>query len=254
MILYFNALYTYIRITIMVIKSGFENTQEIPLKCPILLLDGGLGTTLEAPPYNTKFSQSTPLWSSHLLVSSPEILEDLQRDFVRNGADILLTATYQASFEGFAATPRVSPLASSLTGGKGTNHELSTERMTLIGYGKDEAKGFMRNAVLIAQSAFSLHSYERDKKGLIALSLGAYGATMRPSQEYTGDYPPTLMADASGLSNWHAERLAVFTESQQTWDAVDFVAFETIPLLEEVYAIRRSMAKVVSGEKRRKWW
>ena len=238
----------------MAIKSCFENSQEIPLECPILLLDGGLGTTLEAPPYNIQFSQSTPLWSSHLLVSSPETLEDVQRDFVRNGVDILLTATYQASFEGFAVTPRVSPSAISLTGGKGLNHDVSKEWMSPIGYDKDEAKGFMRSAIPIAKSAFSLHSKGRDKKGLIALSLGAYGATMRPSQEYTGDYPPTLMADTLGLSDWHAERLTVFTESQQTWDAIDLVAFETVPLLNEIYAIRRSMAKVVKGEERRKWW
>ena len=226
----------------------------MPPRCPILLLDGGLGTTLEAPPYNTKFSQSTPLWSSHLLISSPEKLDEVQRDFVRNGADILLTATYQASLEGFAATPRASLPADKSTHGKEPGQDATQDRAKSVGYDRDEAKVLMRSAVSIAQSAFSSGSAERGKHGLIALSLGAYGATMRPSQEYTGDYPPNLLTDHSGLSDWHAERLAVFAGSHETWDAVNFVAFETIPLLEEIYAVRRAMTKVVIEEKRKKWW
>ena len=223
------------------------------MKCPILLVDGGLGTTLEDPPYNTRFSQSTPLWSSHLLLSCPETLVQVQKDFVRNGADILLTATYQASFEGFAATPRLSSSAVDLRNEKKTVPGVAQE-VSLAGYGKDEAEQIMRSAIPIAQSAFSLRSSGSDKRNLIALSLGAYGATMRPSQEYTGIYPSTLMNDPLGLSNWHAERLAVFAESQGTWDAVDFVAFETIPLLKEIHSIRIAMTDGIRGEKRRKWW
>ena len=70
---------------------------------PLLLLDGGLGTTLEEE-RGICFTDATPLWSSHLLVSSPETLLDVHSGYVSAGADILLTATYQASFHGFEET------------------------------------------------------------------------------------------------------------------------------------------------------
>ena len=73
---------------------------------PILLLDGGLGTCLESAPYDVHFSSDTPLWSSHLLASSPKTLLEVHKAYAAAGADVLLTATYQASYEGFAATPR----------------------------------------------------------------------------------------------------------------------------------------------------
>ncbi len=74
-------------------------------KQPILLLDGGLGTTLEGE-HGVRFSSTMPLWSSHLLLSAPETLLEVQENFARAGADVLLTATYQASFQGFRMTPQ----------------------------------------------------------------------------------------------------------------------------------------------------
>ena len=58
---------------------------------PIMLLDGGLGTTLEDQ-YGVAFSADTPLWSSHLLISSPSTLKEAHMSFVKAGADIILTA------------------------------------------------------------------------------------------------------------------------------------------------------------------
>ncbi|VUC33016.1 unnamed protein product, partial [Clonostachys rosea] len=69
----------------------------------IKILDGGLGTSLETD-FAVKFSHSTPLWSSHLLVSDPETLLQCQSNFGRVPVDVLLTATYQVSIQGFADT------------------------------------------------------------------------------------------------------------------------------------------------------
>lgn len=77
---------------------------------PILLLDGGLGTTLSEAPFHIKFDQSTPLWSSHLILSSPSTLSSVHGVFLSAGAEILQTATYQASLAGFARTPRLGNL------------------------------------------------------------------------------------------------------------------------------------------------
>ncbi|MCJ1252813.1 hypothetical protein MMC24_000619 [Lignoscripta atroalba] len=215
---------------------------------PILLLDGGLGTTLECPPYNIHFSAATPLWSSHLPVSSPDTLLAAQKSFVDSGADVLLTGTYQASFEGFQST--------SLRGEGGVKRN---------GYGRAEAGALMRNAVVIARKAFEAssrravegekeHTKNGHRVGIVALSLGAYGATMRPSQEYTGAYLPSEMKTTEGLSKWHMERLAVFAEDAQTWSDIDYVAFETLPLLREIEAARKIMAEVNSGTGRKRWW
>ncbi|KAG4429146.1 hypothetical protein IFR05_015375, partial [Cadophora sp. M221] len=75
----------------------------MPPQTPITLLDGGLGTTL-ADQHSYEFSPSNTLWSSLLLLTSPSLLVAVQTAFVDAGVDILLTATYQASYEGFART------------------------------------------------------------------------------------------------------------------------------------------------------
>ena len=64
---------------------------------PILLLDGALGTVLEKAPYNILFNENTPLWSSHLLLTNPDIFQDVHRSYIDAGADIIQAATYQAS-------------------------------------------------------------------------------------------------------------------------------------------------------------
>ena len=195
-----------------------------------MLLDGGLGTCLESKPYNFRFSAATPLWSSHLLISSPETLLELQQAYVAAGSDVTLTATYQASLEGFA-----------VTGGKNGLESRS--------YDEEDASQAMRSAVSLAKKAFST----TNTRGRVALSLGAYGATMRPSAEYTGKYLPEEMKTSEGLARWHRERLDVFQSDATTWKAINYIAFETLPVLAEVRAVRGVMGQCNSqGDK--KWW
>lgn len=201
----------------------------------LLFLDGGLGTTLEEE-HAVVFSSATPLWSSHLLISSPETLLKTQTDFARAGADVLLTATYQASFEGFSRTPREPHL-----------HDQLDDR---TGYNRVEATRYMRSAVDLSRTAF------RDagkSTGLVALSLGAYGATMVPSQEYTGKYPQELMV-SQGLYGFHLDRIACFVEDEPTWRSIDLVAFETLPRLAEVEAARMVMETVTRRTTPKEFW
>lgn len=170
----------------------------------VLLLDGGLGTTLEDQ-HGIKFDSKTPLWSSHLLLTDPDLLERVQNEFVRAGADILLTPTYQASHEGFS------------------NTELNGEKVDFF----EEICQYLDLGIDISRHAFN------NKPGLVALSLGAYGAIMTPSQEYGGQYED--MCNENKLEHWHVARIAMFWAS---WEKVDLVAFETIPRLEEVRAVR----------------
>lgn len=198
--------------------------------CPVLLMDGGLGTTL-ADSFNCTFDNSTPLWSSHLLISNPSTLLRAQSSFADAGADILLTATYQASAAGFALTKRTH-LRSDADTGVADDGE---------GYTPDEAAEYMRRAVRVARDAFNLAGKNTaEGHGKIALSLGAYGATMHPeSQEYTGKYDAAHCSVAD-LAHWHRARLDVFA-APDTVRKIAYVAFETLPLLAEVVAVREAM-------------
>lgn len=197
----------------------FKALNLIPRGKPILLLDGGLGTTLEDEHQITFSATDTPTWSSHLLISSPDTLLRAHKSFVDVGVDIILTATYQASFDGFARTPRNG------TAIRSTDHEKSG------GYTRNEAKEIMRSAVSLARSAFGL------RRGLVALSLGPYGATMIPSTEYTGTYCQD-MERFLALEEWHTERLRAFEEHEKTWNEIDIVAFETLPRVDEIECVR----------------
>ncbi|CAG8291079.1 unnamed protein product [Penicillium salamii] len=178
----------------------------------VQILDGGLGTSL-GDLYNVKFtSTSTPLWASHMLISDPTTLEACQSDFGRAGVDILLTATYQVSPEGFVRT-------------KTAQHPEGIPRGAIVPY--------LRTAVDIA-----LRAKVRDTAS-VALSLGPYGACMIPGQEYSGQYDAEHDSEES-LYVWHLERLKMFVEAGV--EGLKYVAFETLPRLDEVRAVRRAMA------------
>ncbi|KAA8576785.1 hypothetical protein EYC84_006842 [Monilinia fructicola] len=198
--------------------------------CKIHLLDGGLGTTL-GDSHKVQFTQKEPLWSSQLLIPThphgPKTLLATQKSFVDAGADILLTATYQTSYEGF--------------GGSGyAVHSHSSPKSEREDGDKKVVNGIMRSAIDIASDAFST---QKDSNGKIALSLGAYGAIMTPGQEYTGKYDDEHKSSEQ-LSSWHHERISVFSRDSKCWERVDYVAFETIPLLAEIEGVRKSMGEV----------
>ncbi|KZF19515.1 Homocysteine S-methyltransferase [Xylona heveae TC161] len=212
-------------------------TMALDPEKPLLLLDGGLGTTLEDN-FGVKFSHQTPLWSGHLLISDPPTLLGAQTAFAAAGSDVILTATYQASFAGFARTPRIDD--NSHGGNNG------------IGYARDEAAEYMNSAIEIARSAF-IQAGKRNG-GLLALSLGAYGATMSPSTEYSGAYDPE-MSDWQGLYKFHYERIMTFVHDKLDWSRISFVAFETLPVVREVRAVRETMKTLgdPSGLRPRYW-
>lgn len=200
-----------------------ENFEGSARRSPLYIMDGGLGTTLKDE-YNTEVDgEARPLWSSDLLITSPEKLLEVQKAFVEAGAEVIITATYQASFEGFART-----------------RDSKTGKM---GIPESRAKDYMRDAVRIARESFA----GSGKNGKTALSLGAYGAIMIPGQEYTGRYDD-LHRTAYQLAEWHEHRLDVFRSDEKTWSNVDLIAFETIPLLAEIKAARMAMNAAVNAD------
>ncbi|POS77327.1 homocysteine S-methyltransferase [Diaporthe helianthi] len=185
----------------------------MPSQSPILFLDGGLGTSLEDK-YGFKFSsKTTPLWSSHPIVSDPETLLACQRDFGQVPVDVIETATYQVSLAGFAAT--------------------KTESWP-NGIDASRVPGFLKQAVDIAHQARG----KPDAK--LALSLGPYGSTMVPGQEYSGAYDDEHN-DEPCLAAWWTHRLSLFSDPQLL-DRITYIACETIPRLDEIAAVRKAVA------------
>jgi homocysteine S-methyltransferase len=248
---------------------------------PILILDGGLGTTLSNPPYDHRFTPSQPLWASHFLLTQAgrRILTEVHGKYHKAGADVVSTSTYQASFEGFGKTKRIEE-SGTVSGVDVNDKQLQDERGCGVkmeegeGYGEEEAATLMGKGVDVVVDAFASisgtsspaaclafqdpsttpHGEPLNTRGPIAaLSLGAYGATLSPSQEYTGKYP-TPMSSYEALRDWHGKRLAVFANDSERWNAVDVVAFETLPRIEEIDAVRRVMYDLEQSGRGKPFW
>ncbi|KAI1103879.1 Homocysteine S-methyltransferase [Jackrogersella minutella] len=184
---------------------------------PVLFLDGGLGTSLEDK-YGVKFDETTPLWSSHLLIADPETLRMCQQDFGDVPVDILLTATYQVSVEAFART-------------KTSSHPQGIDRGAIL--------PFLSRAVSIAEEA-------KAPKAHVALSLGPYGACMIPSQEYSGNYDVEHNS-IDQLLSWHRDRFRLFDQIDRLRSRISYISFETVPRLDEIKAIRKLFTGLASS-------
>jgi homocysteine S-methyltransferase len=169
------------------------------------VLDGGMATELERRGFNL----DGPLWSAHVLESSPETIAAVHRDYLEAGADCLLTASYQVSAEGFQQL--------------GLDAEEAAEA----------AARALRASVAIAEEARSEYRAVSPRRIWIAASLGSYGAMLHNGAEYHGNYEATFVE----LVAFHRRRIAVLAESD-----ADFLAFESIPSLEEARAILTALA------------
>ena len=149
----------------------------------VLIADGGLATQLEARGHDL----SDDLWSARLLVDAPDEIVAVHEAFYRAGADIATTASYQASFEGFAQ--------------RGIDHaqgeRLLTRSVELARTARERAGGH----------------------GWVAASVGPYGATLANGEEYVGRYGLSV----AQLADWHRPRLEVLVAAQPDVLAVETV-------------------------------
>ncbi|MDT5329998.1 MAG: homocysteine S-methyltransferase [Mycobacterium sp.] len=139
----------------------------------VLITDGGLATELEARGHDL----SDDLWSARLLVDAPEEIVAVHCAFFRAGASIATTASYQASFDGFA------------------------ER----GIGRSDATRLLRRSVGLAKAA-------RDEVGgqlWVAASVGPYGAALANGKEYIGRYGLSV----AQLAAWHRPRIQILADA-----------------------------------------
>ncbi len=172
----------------------------------VLILDGALATELE----QRGCDLNDPLWSARVLIEQPELIEQVHADYFAAGADIAITASYQASFAGFAA--------------RGINDEAAT--------------ALLQRSVELARRArdrFVAAGLPADRpQPLVAASIGPYGAYLHDGSEYRGDY--RLSEDE--LIAWHRPRLAALAAA-----GPDLLACETIPTLREARALARLLSE-----------
>ena len=164
------------------------------------VLDGGMATELERKGFNL----AGPLWSAHVLESSPETIATVHREYLEAGADCLLTASYQVSAEGF--------------------REIGFDAQAAANAAADG----LRASVALAEKVRSEYQTGSPRRVWIAASLGPYGAMLHNGAEYHGNYDCSF----DDLVGFHRRRIAVLARTN-----ADFLAFESIPSLEEARAI-----------------
>ena len=168
-----------------------------------LIIDGALGTELE----RRGCSLNDPLWSARLLSENPDMIAAVHTDYLNAGADCLITASYQATFQGLA------------------RH----------GYTWEQAQNLIRSAVVLAKTcvaAFWADPANRVNrlKPLVAASVGPYGAFLANGSEYTGNYG----LNEDELMDFHKDRLKTLVAA-----GPDLLACETLPCFAEARALVR---------------
>ncbi|MET9255040.1 homocysteine S-methyltransferase [Streptomyces sp. NPDC003717] len=164
-----------------------------------LVLDGGLSNQLESAGYDL----SDALWSARLLADDPEAVLAAHLAYFAAGADVVITASYQATFQGFAQR----------------------------GIGHDRAAELLARSVALAREAARL-APPTDRPRYVAASAGPYGAMLADGSEYRGRYGLTR----AELERFHRPRLEALAAA-----APDVLALETVPDADEAAALLRAV-------------
>ncbi|MEI3867664.1 homocysteine S-methyltransferase [Microbacterium sp. CCNWLW134] len=137
----------------------------------IVVLDGGLGTLLEAHGHDL----SSHLWTARLLRDDPVAVRRAHEAYFAAGARVAISGSYQVSYEGLAA----------------------------VGLDRSEVDALLSRSVEIAREARAAAGLDSGE-AWVAASVGPYGAARADGSEYTGDYGMTV----AELRAWHRPRLA----------------------------------------------
>lgn len=142
----------------------------------VIVADGGLATELEARGFDLSGDFCDPLWSARLLLDAPDDIAAVHAAFFAAGAMIATTASYQASFDGFAAR----------------------------GIDRRAAERLLRRSVDLARLAGG-----GAPGHWVAASVGPYGAARADGSEYVGRYGLSV----SELTAWHRPRLEILADA-----------------------------------------
>ncbi|MEU9592693.1 homocysteine S-methyltransferase [Streptomyces sp. NPDC048219] len=163
-----------------------------------LVLDGGMSNQLESAGHDL----GDGLWSARLLAEDPEAITAAHLAYFRAGADVAITASYQATFEGFARR----------------------------GAGRQRAAELIASSVELAREA--ARRARADRRLWVAASAGPYGAMLADGSEYRGRYGLGI----AELERFHRPRLEVLAAARP-----DVLALETVPDADEAAALLRAV-------------
>ncbi|MFD4602223.1 homocysteine S-methyltransferase [Streptomyces sp. NPDC058464] len=166
-----------------------------------VVLDGGMSNQLASAGHDL----SDELWSARLLADRPDAVSDAHLAYFRAGADVAITASYQATFEGFGKR----------------------------GIPREEAARLLALSVELGRDAVRRARAEGIVRPLwVAASVGPYGAMLADGSEYRGRYG--LSVDE--LERFHRPRLEVLAAA-----GPDVLALETVPDADEAAALLRAV-------------
>ncbi|MEU6347847.1 homocysteine S-methyltransferase [Streptomyces sp. NPDC047072] len=166
-----------------------------------VVLDGGMSNQLESAGHDL----SDELWSARLLAEQPEAITEAHLAYYEAGADVAITASYQATFEGFEK--------------RGVSRERAAELISLsVELARDAARRAQAGGVR--------------RPLYVAASVGPYGAMLADGSEYRGRYG--LSVDE--LEAFHRPRLEVLAAA-----GPDVLALETVPDADEARALLRAV-------------
>lgn len=167
-------------------------------KAPFVVLDGAMATELEAR--GCQLADS--LWSAKVLMENPELIREVHLDYYRAGAQVAITASYQATPAGFAAR----------------------------GLDEAQSRALISKSVELARKAREAYLAENPQAGtlLVAGSVGPYGAFLADGSEYRGDY----VRSAEEFTAFHRPRVEALLDA-----GADLLACETLPSGAEIAAL-----------------
>lgn len=172
-----------------------------------VVLDGAMGTELDARGVPT----AQELWSALALVTAPGAVAAVHDSYLRAGAGVITTNTYQAALPA----------------------------LMRAGLSEPDAWGTIASSARIALEAAERFSQERPGlSALVAGSLGPYGAYLADGSEYTGAYSLT----APDFEAVHIPRIEALAG-----EGVRLFAVETQPRLDEAQWIVGQLGRLAPG-------
>ncbi|WP_210584461.1 homocysteine S-methyltransferase [Streptomyces sp. GESEQ-35] len=163
-----------------------------------VVLDGGMSNQLESAGHDL----SDELWSARLLAEQPEAITEAHLAYFEAGANVAITSSYQATFEGFDQR----------------------------GIGRERAAELLALSVELAREA--ARRARTDRPLWVAASVGPYGAMLADGSEYKGRYGLSV----AELERFHRPRLEVLAGARP-----DVLALETVPDADEAEALLRAV-------------
>jgi len=166
----------------------------------IKLLDGSMSFPLEQLGYNLK----NKLWTGMALISDPDIIKNIHKDYINAGADYISTSTYQVSYD----------------------------RLQNMGYQSSEIKKVFQKSVDLVKEAIKESRSKKEIK--IVGSFGPFASYDPKASEYVGKYNST----DDDIKNFHLNNINIIEETD-----LDIILYETIPCLREIKILSKVLSQ-----------